>query len=99
VALTYHKLYILTAMAEPDTCNTYFSARFTYEIQDEAGGIARMLRLAEDFTDDEAVIPCDNIFQDNVKDAVQSFKTGAHIFLKAVPYAARFGVATVFSRS
>jgi glucose-1-phosphate thymidylyltransferase len=45
------------------------------------------------------VIPGDNIFQDNVKEAVQSFKSGAHIFLKAVPDAARFGVAEVDENS
>jgi len=63
-----------------------FGARFTYEIQDEAGGIAQALSLAEDFADDEdvAVILGDNIFQDNVKDAVQSFNSGARIFLKLV---------------
>ena len=76
---------------------TDFDARFTYEIQDEAGGIAQALALTEDFSDDEhvAVILGDNIFQDNVEDAVQSFKSGAHIFLKAVPDAERFGVAEV----
>ena len=74
-----------------------FNARFTYEIQDEAGGIAQPLSLAEDFAEDEdvAVILGDNIFQDNVKDAVESFKSGAHICLKPVPDAARFGVAEV----
>ena len=74
-----------------------FNARFTYEIQDEAGGIAQALALAEDFADEEdvAVILGDNIFQDNVEDAVQSFNSGARIFLKPVPDAARFGVAEV----
>ncbi|MBC2701246.1 MAG: NTP transferase domain-containing protein, partial [ANME-2 cluster archaeon] len=74
-----------------------FGARFTYEIQDEAGGIAQALSLAEDFADDEdvAVILGDNIFHDKVKDAVLSFNSGACIFLKAVPDAARFGVAEV----
>lgn len=74
-----------------------FNARFTYEIQDEAGGIAQALALAEDFADDEdvAVILGDNIYQDNVTDTIQSFTTGAHIFLKPVPDAARFGVAEV----
>ena len=74
-----------------------FGARFTYEIQDEAGGIAQALALAEDFADDEdvSVILGDNIFQDNVTDAVQSFTSGAHIFLKQVQDAERFGVAEV----
>ncbi len=74
-----------------------FNARFTYEIQDEAGGIAQALALTEDFADDDnvAVILGDNIFQNNVKDAVQSFESGARIFLKPVLDAARFGVAEV----
>ncbi len=32
-----------------------WGVRFTYEIQDEAGGIAQALGLAEDFADDEDV--------------------------------------------
>ncbi|MEL4304538.1 sugar phosphate nucleotidyltransferase [Methanococcoides sp. LMO-2] len=74
-----------------------FGARFTYEIQDEAGGIAQALDLARDFADDDdiTVILGDNIFQDNIRNTVQSFKVGAHIFLKQVPDAARFGVAEV----
>lgn len=74
-----------------------FGARFTYEIQDEAGGIAQALSLAEDFTDEDnvAVILGDNIFQDNITEVVQSFTSGAHIFLKTVQDAARFGVAEV----
>ena len=31
----------------------------------------------------------------DVKDAIQSFRSGAHIFQKPVPDAARFGVAKV----
>lgn len=75
------------------------SSHFTYEIQDEAGGIAQALSLAEDFADEEniAVILGDNIFQDSIKEAVQSFSSGAHIFLKTVKDAARFGVAEVDS--
>lgn len=69
--------------------------KFTYEIQEEAGGIAQALGLAESFADDEdvAVILGDNIFQDNIKADVASFKGGAKIFLKKVPDAHRFGVA------
>ncbi|WP_135611773.1 sugar phosphate nucleotidyltransferase [Methanococcoides sp. AM1] len=74
-----------------------FGARFTYEIQDQAGGIAQALNLAKDFADDDdiTVILGDNIFQDSIRNAVQSFKAGAQIFLKQVPDAARFGVAEV----
>lgn len=68
---------------------------FTYEIQDKAGGIAQALSLAEDFVDGDnvTVILGDNIFQNNIKEDVKSFKNGAKIFLKEVPDAHRFGVA------
>jgi glucose-1-phosphate thymidylyltransferase len=74
-----------------------FGARLTYEIQDEAGGIAQALSLTEDFADDEpvAVILGDNIFQDNIRSAMESFNSGARIFLKEVPDANRFGVAEI----
>jgi len=74
-----------------------FGAKFTYEIQDNAGGIAQALGLAEDFADNDniTVILGDNIFQDNIKDSVKNFIGGAHIFLKLVPDAHRFGVAEV----
>ncbi len=74
-----------------------FDVHLTYEIQEEAGGIAQALGLAEDFTDDDnvAVILGDNVFQDNVHDAVQSFESGSRIFLKDVPDASRFGVAEI----
>ncbi|WP_321418535.1 sugar phosphate nucleotidyltransferase [uncultured Methanomethylovorans sp.] len=74
-----------------------FGVKFTYEIQDEAGGIAQALGLAKDFVDNDnvTVILGDNIYQDNFKDAIQSFTNGAHIFLKAVTDANRFGVAEV----
>ncbi len=72
-----------------------FGVRITYEIQEEAGGIAQALNLAKDFADDGsiAVILGDNIFQDNVRDDVSNFSGGAMIFLKEVPDAHRFGVA------
>ncbi len=74
-----------------------FGVHLTYEIQEEAGGIAQALGLAEDFADDDdvAVILGDNIFQDNVHEAVQPFESGAHVFLKEVPDANRFGVAEI----
>jgi glucose-1-phosphate thymidylyltransferase len=67
----------------------------TYEIQDEAGGIAQALGLAEGFADEDnvTVILGDNIFQDSIKGDVKTFKSGARIFLKEVPDANRFGVA------
>ncbi|MGB9940892.1 sugar phosphate nucleotidyltransferase [Methanosarcina sp.] len=69
--------------------------RFTYEIQEEAGGIAQALGLAKSFADEEDVVVVlgDNIFQDNIKEDVSNFTGGAKIFLKEVPDAHRFGVA------
>jgi glucose-1-phosphate thymidylyltransferase len=72
-----------------------WGARFTYQIQEQAGGIAQALGLAERWADDEnvTVILGDNIFQDKVKADIEGFESGAKIFLKEVPDAYRFGVA------
>lgn len=67
-----------------------FGCRFTYRVQDEAGGIAQALLLAEDFAQGEpiAVILGDNIFEDTFEFET----TGATLYLKEVPDASRFGV-------
>lgn len=75
-----------------------FGCRFTYKVQDEAGGIAQALSLAELFVGNDqcAVILGDNIFQDSIKGEAKAFeqqKTGARILLKEVPDPHRFGVA------
>ena len=72
-----------------------FGVRLTYEIQDEAGGIAQALGLAEGFANKEevTVILGDNIFQNSIGEDVRSFIEGGKIFLKEVPDAQRFGVA------
>lgn len=74
-----------------------FGIELTYEIQEGAGGIAQALGLARRWVGKEnvSVILGDNIFEDSVRDAVQSFSSGAQVFLKAVPDARRFGVAEV----
>jgi glucose-1-phosphate thymidylyltransferase len=71
--------------------------RLSYEVQEGAGGIAQALGLARHFAEDDnvTVILGDNIFEDSVKDAVQSFRSGARIFLKEVPDVQRFGVAEI----
>ena len=68
---------------------------FSYEIQDEAGGIAQALSLAEDFADKEpiCVILGDNVFEDKID--ISDFKEGARIYLKKVQDANRFGVAEI----
>ena len=71
--------------------------KITYEIQDKAGGIAHALGLVEEWADEDniAVILGDNIFEDNVKNDIENFKSGAKVFLKGVPDAHRFGVAEI----
>lgn len=79
-----------------------FGARFFYEVQEDAGGIAQALGLADHFVDGDtsAVILGDNIFEDDFSPVIAGFekdvadgKTGAHVFLKEVHDPERFGVA------
>ncbi|OGV50823.1 MAG: spore coat protein [Lentisphaerae bacterium GWF2_52_8] len=75
-----------------------FDCKFTYKVQDEAGGIAQALALAENFASGSpvAVILGDNIFEDSMSSYVEKYLSkggGAHILLKAVHDPQRFGVA------
>lgn len=75
-----------------------FGCRFTYKVQDEAGGIAQALGLAENFAAGDAVcvILGDNIFEDDLVLDVEEFRRqgkGARILLKPVHDPQRYGVA------
>lgn len=75
-----------------------FGCQFTYRVQDEAGGIAQALALAERFVRDQpvCVILGDNIFEDSINQLIEDFGKDpqtARIILKEVPDAERFGVA------
>lgn len=75
-----------------------FGCRFTYKVQDEAGGIAQALGLAENFCRGHkmAVILGDNIFTDSLVPSATSFREqthGAKILLQKVADPERFGVA------
>lgn len=79
-----------------------FGCNFTYKVQDEAGGIAQALLLAENFAggDSIAVILGDNIFEDGLSEMAANYEKqqgskGARIALKKVPDPHRFGVATL----
>ena len=77
-----------------------FGCRFTYKVQDEAGGIAQALALAEDFSygNPLAVILGDNIFRADLKKYIDRFKAqakGARVLLKQVKDPQRFGVAEI----
>lgn len=72
-----------------------FGCRFTYKVQDEAGGIAQALSLAENFvgTDNMIVILGDNIFQTSLSPAIERYPgKGAQILIKQVPDPTRYGV-------
>lgn len=73
-------------------------ANFTYKVQDEAGGIAQALGLAEQFVgeDQMVVILGDNVFADDISPFVEKYKqqgNGAKILLQEVADPERFGVA------
>ena len=73
-----------------------FGCRFTYKVQDKAGGIAQALGLAENFVagDTMTVILGDNIFETSLEKAVQNYPgEGAQILIKEVDDPERFGVA------
>ncbi|MDZ7755493.1 sugar phosphate nucleotidyltransferase [Rhodohalobacter sp.] len=73
-----------------------FGCRFTYKVQDEAGGIAQALGLARNFVGDDsmAVILGDNIFESDLSDARKDFEeNSAQILIKEVDDPQRFGVA------
>ena len=75
----------------------------SYDIQEEPKGLAHGLAVAEDFADQEpvALILGDNIYEENLKKAVDDFKKqltagqqkGVKIILKQVRDPERFGVA------
>ena len=72
--------------------------RFTYRIQDQAGGIAQALGLGESFVGEDrcVVILGDNIFSSSIIPFVQRYISqgnGTKILIKEVPDPHRYGVA------
>jgi glucose-1-phosphate thymidylyltransferase len=77
-----------------------FGVKFTYKVQDEAGGIAQALGLAHEFVGDDrcVVLLGDNIFQDEITPFVEKFKSqqkGARVLIKEVPDPSRYGVPEI----
>lgn len=71
---------------------------FTYKVQDEAGGIAQALDLAEHFVGDDQMIVIlgDNVFADDIAPFVENFRNqqkGAKLLLQQVHDPQRYGVA------
>ena len=76
--------------------------KLSFDVQEEPGGIAQALGIAEDFADDEKIVAIlgDNIFEENFKNSVDDFEKqgkGAKVVLKKVPDPERFGVAEIFN--
>ncbi|RIV20830.1 spore coat protein [Alicyclobacillaceae bacterium I2511] len=74
-----------------------FDAEFTYRVQDQAGGIAQALGLAEWFVGKDlmTVILADNVFADDITPYVKNFQQqrfGAKILIKEVEDPERYGV-------
>jgi len=71
-----------------------FGARFLYEVQDKPEGLAQAFLIGESFIDEDHVtmILGDNLFEDDLSQAIQSFKGGARVFAKEVEDPERFGV-------
>jgi len=65
-----------------------------YTYQDKVGGIAHALALARDFANSDAICVMlgDNITDASLKQDVESFKSGAKIFVQEVPDPERYGV-------
>ena len=73
---------------------TEMGLNFTYEVQNEAGGLAQAFIIGENFIgdDDVALILGDNIFDHDFTESVKTFEKGGRIFAKEVPDPERSGV-------
>jgi glucose-1-phosphate thymidylyltransferase len=77
-----------------------FGLTLTYRVQDQPGGIAQAVGLAERFAagDSIAVVLGDNIFEDPMsahRELYESTGRGGMVFLRDVPDPERFGVAEI----
>jgi glucose-1-phosphate thymidylyltransferase len=80
-----------------------FGCEFTFRVQEDAGGIAQALSLAEVFVGDDSmtVILGDNILTHSIKPHVDDYKkqlSRARVLLKKVGDPERFGVAALDER-
>ncbi len=77
-----------------------FGMKISYEVQEEAGGIAQALGLAKDFANNEKVIVLlgDNVIEEDISGFVSEYKThprGAKILLKEVSNPSSYGVVEI----
>ena len=71
-----------------------FDLDLSYKVQTEAGGIAQVVGMAQDFARGEQLVVClgDNIFEHAQANAIASWGDGAMVFVKDVPDPENFGV-------
>ncbi len=71
-----------------------FGVNLYFEVQKVPRGLADAFIMAENFISDDnvALILGDNIYEDDVSQAIADFKSGGHIFAKKVPDPERLGV-------
>ncbi len=71
-----------------------FGAKFTYEIQEEAKGIADAFVIGETFVGKDSVclILGDNIFEHDFSEQIKTFESGSLNFVKKVHDPERYGV-------
>lgn len=64
-----------------------FGVKFSYEVQEEAKGLADAFIVGENFIGDDNVtmILGDNIFDHDFSNNIKNFQSGAHVFAKEVP--------------
>lgn len=71
-----------------------YGCAFSYCLQEQPGGIAQALSLAEGVAAGDSVCALlgDNVYFDDLSPVIRSFTTGGHIFLKTVSDPERFGI-------
>jgi glucose-1-phosphate thymidylyltransferase len=79
---------------------SHLGMKLMYEVQEEPGGIAQALGLAESFANHEKVVIIlgDNVIEESISSAIEEFKAkprGGQIFLKEVENPKSYGVAEV----
>lgn len=74
-----------------------WNCRLSYRIQDQAGGIAQALALAEEFVGahNSLVVLGDNIFTEDFSRDIREFTHGAKIFHKLVDTPQQYGVVEI----
>jgi glucose-1-phosphate thymidylyltransferase len=74
-----------------------YGVNITYRIQDQPGGIAHAMAMAQDYVGNDhcAVILGDNVFDEDFSEAFRAFSSGATVFYKQTDNARAYGVIEI----